>query len=131
MRGPLPSHRPGFPATFLEEAAKMVRQRTVPYPLRQRVTLGCSCLNNRGYPTSQPPPRDSCRRVLGNGGVAAGPREPFPWTTRWDGAARLIFPPLDHALVKAVACARVAETQQPGPPPLPSLPAARARPSRL
>ena len=38
-RGPLPSHRPVFPSTFLEEAEKMVRQRTVPYQLRQRAAL--------------------------------------------------------------------------------------------
>ena len=35
------------------------------------------------------------------------------WTTSRDGAARPLFPPLDHALVKAVACERVAETKQP------------------
>jgi hypothetical protein len=52
-------------------------------------------------------------RVLCNGGAAAGPRGTFLWTTSRDGAARPIFPPLDHALVKAVACALVAETQQP------------------
>lgn len=39
MRGPLPSYRPVFPSTFLEEAAKIVRQRTVPYQLRQRAGL--------------------------------------------------------------------------------------------
>ena len=38
-RGPLPSHRPVFPSTFLEEAEKIVRQRTVPYQLRQRAAL--------------------------------------------------------------------------------------------
>jgi len=37
----------------------------------------------------------------------------LPWTTSQDEAARQIFPPLDHALVKAVACALVAETKQP------------------
>jgi len=39
MRGPLPSHRPVFPSTFLEAAEKIVRQRTVPYQLRQRAAL--------------------------------------------------------------------------------------------
>jgi len=39
MRGPLPSHRPVFPSTFLEEAEKIARQRTVPYQLRQRAAL--------------------------------------------------------------------------------------------
>jgi hypothetical protein len=75
MRGPLPSYRPEFPPTFLEQAEKIAWQRTVPYQMRQRGTL--------------------------------------PWTTSQAGAARRIFPPLDHALVKAVACELVAETQQP------------------
>ena len=39
MRGPLPSHRPVFPSTFLEEAEQMVRRRTIPYHLRQRAAL--------------------------------------------------------------------------------------------
>jgi hypothetical protein len=39
MRGPLPSYRPEFPTTFLEQAEQIVRQRTVPYQWRQRATL--------------------------------------------------------------------------------------------
>jgi hypothetical protein len=39
MRGPLPSCRPEFPSTFLEQAEKRARQRTVPYQVRQRATL--------------------------------------------------------------------------------------------
>ena len=39
MRGPLPSYRPEFPPPFLEQAEKIVRQRTVQYQLRQRATL--------------------------------------------------------------------------------------------
>lgn len=39
MRGPLPSYRPAFPATFLEQAAQIVHQRTVQYQLRQRAAL--------------------------------------------------------------------------------------------
>jgi hypothetical protein len=52
-------------------------------------------------------------RVLCNGGAAAGPKGTFPWPTSRDGVARPLFPPLAHALVKAVACELVAETQQP------------------
>ena len=48
-----------------------------------------------------------------NGGAAVGPRGTFPWTISLDGAVRRIFPPLHHALVKAVACELVAETKQP------------------
>ena len=39
MRGPLPSYRPEFPPTFLEQVAKLAWQRTVPYQLRQRAAL--------------------------------------------------------------------------------------------
>ena len=46
-------------------------------------------------------------------GASVGPRETFPWPMAQDGAARPIFPPLDQALVKAVACELVAETKQP------------------
>jgi hypothetical protein len=35
------------------------------------------------------------------------------WKTSQDGAARRLFPPLDQALVKALACELVAETKQP------------------
>ena len=39
MPGPLPNYRPEFPSTFLAQAEKMTRQRTVKYQLRQRATL--------------------------------------------------------------------------------------------
>jgi hypothetical protein len=39
MRGPLPSYRPEFPPTFLEQAATIAGQRTVPYQVRQRAAL--------------------------------------------------------------------------------------------
>ena len=53
------------------------------------------------------------RDVRSNAGAGVGPLETFPWQMLGDGVARLIFPPLDHALVKAVACELVAETNQP------------------
>ena len=72
-----------------------------------------SCVTNRWCPTARPHngPSYICARC--NGGAAAGPRVTFPWTISQAGAARRIFPPLDHALVKAVACELVAATQQP------------------
>ena len=73
----------------------------------------CACLTNRWCPTARRPNRDSSIRVPCRGGGAAGPRGTLPWLTSRDGAARRIFPPLDHALVQAVACDLVAETQQP------------------
>jgi DDE superfamily endonuclease len=73
----------------------------------------CSCLNNHWCPTSRPPNRYSSICVQFNGGAAAGLRETFPWKTSRAGGVRPFFPPLDHALVKAVACELVAETRQP------------------
>lgn len=46
-------------------------------------------------------------------GVSAGPLETFRYTIVRDAAARPIFPPLDHAIIKALACERVAETGLP------------------
>ena len=71
------------------------------------------CTNIRLCPTSRLRNGSSCIYVRCNAGVAVGPRGIFPWRTSRDGAVRRIFPPLDHALVKAIACELIAETQQP------------------
>jgi len=53
------------------------------------------------------------RGVRSGVGASGGPLGTFPWRTPQDGGVSPFFPPLDHALVKAVACERVAETKQP------------------
>ncbi len=73
----------------------------------------CSCLTNRWCPTARRHSGCSAIRVQYAVGDSVGSRGTFPWKTSRDGAARRIFPPLDHALVKAVACELVAETRQP------------------
>jgi hypothetical protein len=73
----------------------------------------CSCLSNRWCPTARRRSGCSSIRVRCAVGATVGPRETLPSTTSRDGAARRLFPPLDHALVKAVACELVAETKQP------------------
>jgi DDE superfamily endonuclease len=73
----------------------------------------CSCLTNRWCPTARLPSGSSSIRVRYAVGDTVGPRGIFPWTTSRGEAARRLFPPLDHALVKAVACELVAETKQP------------------
>jgi hypothetical protein len=55
----------------------------------------------------------ACRGVRSDVGASGGPRGIFPWQIRRGEAARPVFPPLDHALVKAVACELGAETKQP------------------
>jgi hypothetical protein len=73
----------------------------------------CSCLNNRWCPTARLPSGCNSSRVRCAVGATVGPRRTWPSTTSQAGAARQIFPPLDHALVKAGACELVAETQPP------------------
>jgi hypothetical protein len=46
-------------------------------------------------------------------GASGGRQGIFPWRTPQAEGASPLFPPLDHALVKAAACELVAETQQP------------------
>lgn len=71
------------------------------------------CINNPWSPTARPRNGYSCICDRCNDGVAGGQRVIFPSKITQDGAARPIFPPLDHALVKASACELVAETTQP------------------
>ncbi len=54
-----------------------------------------------------------CRDVRSGVGASVGPLEIFLSQICQGEAARQVFPPLDHALVKAVACELVAETKQP------------------
>ena len=57
--------------------------------------------------------KSACRVGRCNAGENVGRRDTFPWRTTQDPAVRLFFPPRDHALVKALACERVAETGEP------------------
>ena len=73
----------------------------------------CSWLTNRCCPTARRCSGCSSMHIRCAVGDTVGPRETLPWTTCRAGAARRMVPPLDHALLKAVACALVAETTQP------------------
>ena len=55
----------------------------------------------------------ACRGVKCSDGASGGRLATFLWPTCLDEAARSFFPPLDHALVKALACELVAATPQP------------------
>jgi hypothetical protein len=95
------------------------RLKRLPGTGRARTSYGngrhwCSSYRtNLWCPTSKP--HDGCNYTCDrcSAGVIGGPPAPSPWKTSRDGAAKRSFPPLDHALLKALACERVAETQQP------------------
>jgi hypothetical protein len=118
-RGWLPGVVP-YRATGLRARRPSWRRRhSLPGTGRFRTSGGngppwsCSWLNNRGCPTARLPSGGSARRVRCAVGDPVGPRGPVPWQTRRDGGARPLFPPLDHAVVQAVAGARVADTTPP------------------
>src|SRR5262249_57596367 len=46
-------------------------------------------------------------------GDGAGPKATSPWLTRQDAGGSPIFPPRDQAVVKAIACEAVSQTQLP------------------
>ena len=99
LRGSLPSYRPEFPPTFLEQAEKLAWQRTVPSQVRQRAALVLLL--------SQQP-------LLSNSEVAQRvplhPRSVRRWRHRWatedcclddkqrgrQTASTRLLPPLDH-----------------------------------
>ena len=113
MRGPLPSYRPEFSPPFLERAETIAGQRTVSYQLRQRAALGLLLSHQPLVSNSEAAQQ-----------VQLQARSVRRWRHRWatgdfslddkPGRGRkAAFSPSGHALVKAVACALVAETRQP------------------
>jgi hypothetical protein len=74
----------------------------------------CSCCTRRHYYRMwRRPLRWVCTLTRSATGDSAGPQATSACTMSWDGGVAPVFPPLDHALVKAVACELVAETEQP------------------
>lgn len=73
----------------------------------------CWCINTPTGTRHSLAVKSACRADRCNAGGNAGRQETFPWRTRRDPAVRSFFPPRDHALVKALACERVAETGEP------------------
>ena len=74
----------------------------------------CSCcMSIRSARMLKQPRGWVCTPIRSATGGSAGPQGTSPWTMRRGGGGTPVFPPLDQALVKAVACELVAETKQP------------------
>ena len=113
MPGPAPFDRPAFPAEFLEKCRSLVRRRTVPLAQYQRARLALLSTNHRAYPTSQLVPSWNCIPIPYASGVTAGHKATFLWSIKQDAGESPLFPPRDHAIVKAIACEAVCQTQLP------------------
>ena len=72
-----------------------------------------SCNENRRFLTRKPRPKLRWGWIRSGGGGAAGPWAIFPSKINRDAGASPIFPPLDQATVKAIACELIFETEQP------------------
>jgi hypothetical protein len=78
------------------------------------VPAWCSCYTrSHSYRMWRPPRRWVCTPTRSATGGSDGPQGTSACTMSRDGGVTPVFPPLDHALVKAVACELVAETKQP------------------
>ena len=71
------------------------------------------CMNSPCSPMSKQAAGPSCILTRCGTGDAAGPRGISPWRMSRGGGVKLFFPPLDHAVVKALACELVSQTHQP------------------
>ncbi len=71
------------------------------------------CTNNLSWPTAKPPGGRNCIPTPSADGGSDGRPETSPCGTDRAGAAGPLFPPLDRALVQAIACETVFETRRP------------------
>lgn len=76
-------------------------------------TWSCSSTSNRCSPTSRPARASGCIRTRSACGGSAGPRDNSLCRTNPAGGVKPPFPPLDRALVAALACEQIAQTQTP------------------
>jgi hypothetical protein len=113
MSGPAPTFCPVFPEDFLQQAHVEVRRKTASHQSVQRFQLAL-LLHEAPHLGHE----EAGQRVGLSG------RQVRRWRQRWaagdlavtDASGRgrkAVFSPLDHALIKAIACEFIAETQQP------------------
>jgi hypothetical protein len=73
----------------------------------------CSSMSSRSCPLLQRRRVCICTPTPCGSGADAGLTAPSGWKTSQDGAHSPVFPPLDHAVVNAIACEVVYETARP------------------
>ena len=112
MPGPIPA-RWTFPGYFVQEDLDTDRSRTVAVQIVQRFRLALLLHEQPGMQN------DHAAKAVG-----LSPRQVQRWRSRWangdfsvedlpDADASPLFPPLDQALIHALACEVIAETEEP------------------
>jgi DDE superfamily endonuclease len=102
-----------FRRTFCGKRASRSDGRRPHINLSNATSLPCCSTRLHTWLTRWPANVWAFRAGRSGVGASAGPRAILLWPMLQDGASRPIFPPLDQAVVKAVACELVAETNQP------------------
>jgi hypothetical protein len=102
-----------FPATFL---IKLDNSRAVARcgsNFASGPSLSCSSMNNPPFPMSRPGCGWTSIPTPSGTGGDVGPLVILPWRTRRGAGPNPAFPPLDEAIVKAIACELVCRTEKP------------------
>jgi hypothetical protein len=102
-----------FPTSFWKRRAPKYAARPLRIVLSSGINWPCWFTSTRSGAPRHWAGASGYRAARCSTGENAGPRATFVWTTARAEAARPVFPPLDQALLKALACERVAETGQP------------------
>jgi hypothetical protein len=111
--GPHRGSAPSFLRTFCGKPALSSDAKPFRISPSSDTNLLCCSIGSRTYPMRRPADTWAFRGVRFGVGASVGRLGTSPWRMPQDGGANRFFPPLEHALVKAVACELVAETQQP------------------
>jgi hypothetical protein len=102
-----------FPQNSCKRPAKRFAGARPRYGTFNAFAWLCSCTSIRNSAATRRRNTSGCRLDKSNAGGAAGRPGISPSRTERDGAGRPIFPPLDRALIRAMACETVAETGLP------------------
>jgi hypothetical protein len=99
--------------SFLSNVAALFVNEPCP-TASTRGLVWSSCFTNRlTSPTSKPELGSNCTPIRSIAGDTAGPVATSPWPIKQAAGASPPFPPRDQAVVKAIACETVSQTQLP------------------
>ena len=113
MPGPSPALCT-FPDDFVQEALDTVSPPNSSGPNRPTLSAcAASSMSSPPWETTRRPKRLVCPLARYNAGEVAGPPAISPSKIMRAAAERLLFPPLDQALIRAMAREVVAETKEP------------------
>src|SRR5947207_3495643 len=112
---PAPSHRTALsslPSSW-PRPARLCAGGRLPLRSGSGPLWPVSSRNSRSSGTLLRPRKRACARSRCAAGAAAGRAATFPWRISRDAGASPPFPPLDQAIVQAIACEVVCATEQP------------------